>query len=100
MYIIEYADGATALVPDLQNVQLSHSDQTLLQRLTPGSSCVVEVVHDQDMMFTRVPDIILAPDGCKHHLGTAIRMLLSAHKGHEGRGLADRTNLRYVSVLD
>jgi len=100
MYIIEYADGTTALTNDLRNMQLSHSDRTALERLAPGSAYTIVDAHDHGMTFTRLPDFILARKGCDHRLGVAIQTLLSAYKGPEKPRFSDRPNLRFISVLD
>jgi hypothetical protein len=100
VYIIEYADGAAALIGDLHGVPLSHSDREVLERLAPGSTHTVADAHDEGMTLTRLPDAILTRNGCSHRLGWVISTLQSAYGGHEGPRFATRPNLRFVSVID
>ena len=100
MYVIEYADGAVALVSDLHSTQLSYSDQTALERLAPGSAYAVASARDEGMTFTRLPDTILTRNGRSHGLGEAVRLLLNVCKSYEDPSFAVWPNLRYVSVVD
>jgi len=100
VYIIEYADGATALTGDLHGVPLGHSDREALERLAPGSAHTMADAQDEGMTLTRLPDTILTHNGCSHRLGEVIRTLLRAYGDHERLRIATRPNLRFVSVID
>ena len=101
MYIVEYTDGSTALITDLHGVGVSASHQTALEHLAPGSAYTVSSGNDDRLTFTRLPDIILlARGGQDHCLGTVIQSLLGVYKNHGGPHFIDRTDLRYISVLE